>query len=92
VFNYDIPEDPETYIHRIGRTGRAGLSGDAVSFCCFDEFERLFAVEKLIGKKIPVLESPWPMEVCEYTVEPKRPPKPSHGQRPPNRRPSRRRR
>ena len=53
VFNYDIPEDPETYIHRIGRTGRAGLSGDAVSFCCFDEFERLFAVEKLIGTGSP---------------------------------------
>ncbi len=69
VFNYDIPEDPETYIHRIGRTGRAGLSGKAVSFCCYDELERLFAVEKLIGRQIPVVESPWPMQVCTYSAE-----------------------
>ena len=69
VFNYDIPEEPETYIHRIGRTGRAGLSGDAVSFCCYDELERLFAVEKLIGHQVPVVESPWPMEVCTYSAE-----------------------
>ncbi|MGE4352595.1 MAG: DEAD/DEAH box helicase [Oscillospiraceae bacterium] len=89
VFNYDIPEDPETYIHRIGRTGRAGLSGSAVSFCCYDEFERLFAVEKLIGKNIPVTESPWPMEVCTYSVEPRQNPRPVRGQRPAYRRPRR---
>jgi ATP-dependent RNA helicase RhlE len=69
VFNYDIPEDPETYIHRIGRTGRAGLSGKAASFCCYDELERLFAVEKLTGEKIPTVDSPWPMEVCTYSSE-----------------------
>jgi len=84
VFNYDIPEDPETYIHRIGRTGRAGLSGDAVSFCCFDEFERLFAVEKLIGYRIPTAESPYPMEVCTYSPEPARKSGQSSG-RPPSR-------
>ena len=72
VFNYDIPEEAETYIHRIGRTGRAGLGGDAVSFCCYDEFERLFAVEKLIGKRIDVLESPFPLEITEYSDEEKR--------------------
>jgi ATP-dependent RNA helicase RhlE len=86
VFNYDIPEDPETYIHRIGRTGRAGLSGDAVSFCCYDELERLFAVEKLIGKQIPVTDSPYPMEVCTYSAEPQRTPRPSRGQEQPRRR------
>jgi ATP-dependent RNA helicase RhlE len=69
VFNYDIPEDPETYIHRIGRTGRAGLSGNAISFCCYDELERLFAVEKLTGERIPTVESPWPMQVCTYSSE-----------------------
>jgi ATP-dependent RNA helicase RhlE len=73
VFNYDIPEDPETYIHRIGRTGRAGHSGIAVSFCCYDELERLFAVEKLIGSKIPTVDSPWPMEVCTYSEEERKP-------------------
>ncbi len=90
VFNYDIPEDPETYIHRIGRTGRAGLSGRAISFCCYDEFERLFAVEKLIGKKIPVTESPWPLEDCTYSVEPRRKPSPARGQSPAFRRSVRR--
>ncbi len=89
VINYDIPEDPETYIHRIGRTGRAGLFGDAISFCCYDEFERLFAVEKLIGKQIPVVECPWPLEVCAYSPEPQRKPL-QRGQRPPHRRPQRR--
>lgn len=78
VFNYDIPEDSETYIHRIGRTGRAGLTGEAVSFCCYDELEPLFAVEKLIGQKIPVVDSPWPMEVCTYSSE-NRQPRPPRG-------------
>ena len=87
VFNYDIPEEPETYIHRIGRTGRAGLSGDAVSFCCYDELERLFAVEKLIGNQIPVVESPWPMEVCTYSAE-LGDPHPKPGQRKSYRRPA----
>ncbi|MEA3286900.1 MAG: DEAD/DEAH box helicase, partial [Candidatus Marinimicrobia bacterium] len=56
VINYDLPNIPETYIHRIGRTGRAGLSGIAVSFC--DGEERLFLrdIQKLIGQKIPVIK------------------------------------
>jgi ATP-dependent RNA helicase RhlE len=55
VFNYDMPNVPETYVHRIGRTGRAGASGTAVSFC--DTEERAFVrdIERLIGKKIPVM-------------------------------------
>jgi ATP-dependent RNA helicase RhlE len=54
VFNYDLPEEPETYVHRIGRTGRAGATGLAISFC--DETERglLRAVEREIRKAIPV--------------------------------------
>lgn len=90
VINYDIPEDPETYIHRIGRTGRAGLSGKAISFCCYDELERLFAVEKLTGEKIPTIESPWPMQICTYSSELSAPRSTGRGQKPSGRRPDRR--
>ena len=76
VFNYDLPNEPEAYIHRIGRTGRAGLGGDAVSFCCIDEMKDLAAIEKLIGRKIPRKESAWPMEVFTETVKLPRPPRP----------------
>ncbi len=54
--------------------------------CCYDELERLFAVEKLIGKQIPVTDSPYPMEVCTYSAEPQRTPRPSRGQEQPRRR------
>jgi superfamily II DNA/RNA helicase len=63
VINYDLPHEPEVYIHRIGRTGRAGLSGDAISFCSIDEVKDLGQIEALIGRRIPTLESAWPMEV-----------------------------
>ena len=66
VFNYNLPEVPETYVHRIGRTGRAGRGGTAVSFCDFGEQEYLKGIEKLIGRKVPVVRNnPWPMEVFE---------------------------
>lgn len=75
VINYDLPNIPETYVHRIGRTGRAGLGGTAISFCCFDEKESLKEIEKLTGKKIPVVENhPFPMEIFELT--PKQPRQP----------------
>ncbi len=77
VFNYDLPNEPEAYVHRIGRTGRAGLDGDAISFCCIDEMKQLYAVEKLIGKKIPRKESAWPMQVFTETVKEPRPPRPA---------------
>ena len=67
VINYDIPEVPETYIHRIGRTGRAGLEGEAISFCDFDEMDNFKAVEKHIGKKIAEKKSGWPMEIFTKT-------------------------
>ena len=70
VFNYDLPNEPETYIHRIGRTGRAGRDGIAVSFCCFDELDYLKDIEKLIGQKIPVRECEWPMVVLEKSEKP----------------------
>lgn len=77
VINYDLPNEPEAYVHRIGRTGRAGLEGDAISFCCIDEMKNLYAIEKLIGRKIPRKESKWPMEVFTETVKQPRPPRPA---------------
>lgn len=57
VINYEMPNIPETYVHRIGRTGRAGADGTALSFCDAQEKEYLRDIEKLIGKKIPVMDS-----------------------------------
>ena len=79
VFNYDLPHEPESYVHRIGRTGRAGHEGVAVSFCCIDEMKDLKAIEKLIGKQIPRRESQWPMQVFTETV--KQPPQPRPSKR-----------
>jgi len=56
VINFDMPNMPETYVHRIGRTGRAGLGGNAVSFCDSEEKEYLRDIQKLISKKIHVVE------------------------------------
>ena len=55
VINYDLPDVAETYVHRIGRTGRAGSSGIAITFCDEEEKEMFRNIEKLIGKSIPVL-------------------------------------
>ncbi|MDO4484680.1 MAG: DEAD/DEAH box helicase [Clostridia bacterium] len=63
VFNFDQPMEAEAYVHRIGRTGRAGRAGKAISFCCIDEMKQLHQVEKLIGHRIPLKESEWPMEI-----------------------------
>lgn len=57
VFQLDLPEVPETYVHRIGRTGRAGAEGTAVCFCSPEELEYLGGIEKLIHKKIPVVKN-----------------------------------
>lgn len=54
VLNYELPNVPETYVHRIGRTGRAGASGIALSFCSSEERSYLKDIEKLIKKSIPV--------------------------------------
>lgn len=54
VINYDLPTTPETYVHRIGRTGRAGASGTAITFCDPDEVYMLMDIEKTIGKSIPI--------------------------------------
>jgi len=57
VINYDMPVEPESYVHRIGRTGRAGADGIAISFCTADEQDELRAIEKLIGQRL-LIENP----------------------------------
>ncbi len=66
VFNFDLPNTPEDYVHRIGRTGRAGCEGRAISFSNIEEKEYVKNIEKLTRKKIPVIENhPFPMTVFE---------------------------
>ena len=78
VFNYDLPEVPETYVHRIGRTARAGAEGCAVSFCAPEEKEYLAGIEKLNRKKIPVVQGhPW-----DGVPAPERPVLPVRGKKP----------
>lgn len=69
VINFELPNVPETYVHRIGRTGRAGLSGISISFCDAEEREYLKDIQKLIGKQIPVADNPdYPM--TDFSVQP----------------------
>jgi ATP-dependent RNA helicase RhlE len=70
VINYDIPNIAETYVHRIGRTGRAGANGTAYSFCDAEEKAYLKDIEKLISKKIPVIDS-HPFPLIDHHPEPK---------------------
>ncbi len=63
VVNHDIPNIPESYVHRIGRTGRAGASGLAISLCDEEELEYLRDIQKLIKRTVPVVEEhPFPMQ------------------------------
>ncbi|MFK7785365.1 MAG: DEAD/DEAH box helicase [Crocinitomicaceae bacterium] len=62
VINYDIPNEPETYVHRIGRTGRAGANGTSISLCDLDERPYVKSIEKLTGKKIEFIDNhPFPI-------------------------------
>ncbi len=70
VINFDLPNIPETYVHRIGRTGRAGASGQAFSFCDAEETEFLRDIQKLIGKQIPVTEHPFHQVFSLHTKAP----------------------
>ncbi len=70
VINFEIPNIPETYVHRIGRTGRAGANGTALSFCEDEELTYLKDIQRLIGKKIPVInEHPYAIQP-NYSVGP----------------------
>ena len=78
VINYDLPNIPETYVHRIGRTGRAKKSGLAISFCNIEERAYLKDIQKLIDQKIPVVtKHPFADEVEEMPTKKK----PTRGQR-----------
>ena len=77
VFNYDLPEVPETYVHRIGRTARAGADGTAISFCAPEEQEYLAGIEKLNRKKIPVAAGhPWDNAAPPQQTEAQQPVRP----------------
>lgn len=65
VFNYDLPEEDESYIHRIGRAGRAGKEGISISLCCYEELGLLASIEKMLKKEIPLIRT-------EYSIELKR--------------------
>ena len=76
VINYDLPNVSETYVHRIGRTGRAGKDGQAISFSDYEEKAFLKDIEKLTRQQIPVITNhPYPMEVFEIPKKAERPPR-----------------
>jgi ATP-dependent RNA helicase RhlB len=77
VFNYDLPQDAEDYVHRIGRTARAGASGKAISFACEEYAFSLSEIEEYIGHKIPMASL-----TNQLLPEPLPPKKPEHSQRP----------
>ena len=69
VINYELPNIPETYVHRIGRTGRAGLSGIAFSFCELEELAYLKDIQKMIGKEIPKeINHPYHVDYSGYNL------------------------
>ncbi len=82
VINIDLPEIPESYVHRIGRTGRAGHGGTAISFCDYDEKRLLNDIERLCSKTIPkVSDHPYPMLRTEASPKPIRQSRPNSANR-----------
>ena len=81
VINYELPEVPETYVHRIGRTGRAGYEGAAWSFCSEDEFDYLKDIQKLTGLIIPTA-GPVPEFAARQAAAPARKSAPKAAQKP----------
>ena len=85
VYNYDLPNVPENYVHRIGRTARAGAHGTAVAFCAPAEMEDLAAIEKVLKKPIPVIGgAPWAADIVAAAPKPGQ----NRGQRPGGGRPA----
>ncbi|MFA7685995.1 MAG: DEAD/DEAH box helicase [Candidatus Gracilibacteria bacterium] len=82
VINFEIPNVPETYVHRIGRTGRAGLSGMAISLCDWEEKRHMRNIMRLINQDIPVVEGhPFPAKMSGSDASPSqtaRPPRHTH--------------
>lgn len=75
MINYDLPNESETYVHRIGRTGRAGKSGLAMSFCNQEEYAYLLDIQKLISKKLPIVKD----HPFEITIDTNNVTKPKQG-------------
>ena len=91
VFNFDLPDVPENYVHRIGRTARAGAEGVAIAFCSPDEREELTAIERLIRLRIPVRPTPDGLEAPRpQAAQPQRPRPPQQHGKNTKRRPRRR--
>ncbi|TBX20518.1 DEAD/DEAH box helicase [Nioella sediminis] len=65
VYNYDLPDVPDNYVHRIGRTARAGKDGEAIAFCCAEEVDQLKDIEKVMKISIPVASGRRPEPVKE---------------------------
>jgi len=78
VINYDLPQDPEDYVHRIGRTARAGQSGDAISLCCETYVYSLPDIERFIGKRLPQVENADALVATDF-VRKARPHRHHHG-------------
>ncbi|MFH1590718.1 MAG: DEAD/DEAH box helicase [archaeon] len=83
VINYDMPNESESYVHRIGRTARAGAEGTAYSFCAADERSYLHGIERLIGMKIEVMEHAMHSDAAQTAVGSAAKP-PQRGARPPS--------
>jgi ATP-dependent RNA helicase RhlE len=81
VVNFELPNVPEDYVHRIGRTGRAGSSGAAISLVDKEEIPFLRAIERLIKREIPVIEIDSFVPPANLPAEAPRPPRQAHGQR-----------
>src|SRR5438067_13008745 len=94
VFNYDLPFDAEDYVHRVGRTARAGASGRAISLACEDYVEGLEPIERYIGFKLPfeVPEDDMLVHPVHHPPRERRPPREAHGAGPKQRTPRRRQR
>ncbi|MEZ6317693.1 MAG: DEAD/DEAH box helicase [Phycisphaerales bacterium] len=73
VINFNLPNEPEAYVHRIGRTGRAGATGTAISFCARDERGFLRAIEKLTGTRMPTVDVPQDLDSGQPDAPAERP-------------------
>ena len=73
VINYDVPADPEDYIHRIGRTARAGRGGSSLTLVCGKDRQRFRNIEKLMEKKVDIYPLPEGMETVKEKVAPNKP-------------------